>query len=141
MPKWTPPANYTPHIYYDLFPTIIEFPNGSRHEKVRFILSAPPDPRIYVFKDGFTGPEAILIAEYDTDQIFGDTRDGFDLMITAPAPTPFMLKVRPHEHCGCGSGLKSFRPFTNMMHTSAPSPAGPLSASPLSAAQPAPVAP
>lgn len=128
MTTWTTPANYTPHIYYDLFPTIITFPNGNRYEKVRFILTAPPDPRVYVFKDGFTGPEAVLVAEYDPAQIFGDTRDGFDLTITAPNPTPFTLQVRPHAHCGCGSSLKGFRPFTNMLHTAAPAPAGPLPA-------------
>ena len=83
--------DYSPQIYFDLFPTIVTFPDSppsTPYTKTRFILAAPPTPYVYVFKDGFQGVEAAVFAEYDPDHIYGDTREGFDLILTAPNPTP-----------------------------------------------------
>lgn len=129
---WKTPE-HAPQIYFDLFPTIVTFPDSpasTPYSKTRFILAAPPTPYVYVFKDGFQGVEATVFAEYDPEHIYGDTREGFDLILTAPAPTPVRMSIRPDANCGCGSALKGFRPFTNLNHTAAPTPRGPLAAFP-----------
>jgi hypothetical protein len=122
---WSPPADLVPAIYYDLFPSTVTFPiSGSVYDKARIIITAPPSPRLYVFTDTNQGPGAAVIAEYDIDRIYGNTKQGFDLVLTAPNPTPVHVQIRPLGNCGCGSRLKSFRPFTNLRHTAAPDPAG-----------------
>ncbi len=98
-PRWTAPADFTPPIYYDLFPSTVILPNKT-YINCRIVITAPPSPRLYVFRDTHTGPDAVVVAEYDPALIFGGTKQGFDLVITAPNPTPFRAMIRPESGCG-----------------------------------------
>ena len=129
---WTTPANFSPAIWYDFFPTTVTFPATSKvYDKARIIVTAPEPatgtasgPRLYVFTDGPTGPQPVVIAEIDPDLIFGDAREGLDFVLTAPNPSPVHIQARPMHNCGCGSALKSFRPFNAPRHTTAPTTRG-----------------
>lgn len=121
--KWSVPADFVPAIYYDLFPSTVILPNKT-YATSRIVITAPPSPRLYVFHDTFEGPDALVVAEYDPTLIFGSTKQGFDLLITAPNPTPFRVQIRPESGCGCGHLVKSLMPFTTMRHTAAPGSAG-----------------
>jgi hypothetical protein len=123
--SWTPPPDYAPAIYHDLFPATVRTPTHT-YAKCRIILTAPPNPRVFVFVDSPQGPAAQLITAYDPQQIYGDARKGFDLKVTAPAI--FALSIRPEGGCGCGTRLKTLHPFTSMRHSPPPNPAGPLPA-------------
>ena len=130
---WTPPA-VSPPIWFDFFPTTVTFPATDRtYDKARIIVTANDPqtgagPRLHVFTDGPTGPRPVVIAEIDPTAIFGDSREGFDFILTAPAPNPIHVQTRPMHNCGCGSQLKSFRPFPAPRHTPPPASAGPVSA-------------
>jgi hypothetical protein len=122
---WATPNDYSPAIYYDLFPTTAKTPTHT-YPSARVIVTAAPEPRVYVFVDSPQGPAAQVIAQYDPDQIYGDLKTGLDLKVTQPAE--FALQVRPQSGCGCGSQLRRLRAFNTMRHTPAPVTAGPLPA-------------
>jgi hypothetical protein len=123
---WSAPNGYSPAIYADLFPATVSFPTGTRYLKTRTILTAPPSPRLFVFVDSPRGPAAQIVAEYDPDQLYGALNQGFDVLITLPHPA--LLSIRPEGGCGCGSRLRTLRPFHGPRQTTLPSSLPPLPA-------------
>ena len=92
---WKTPE-HAPQIYFDLFPTIVTFPDSpasTPYSKTRFILAAPPTPYVYVFKDGFQGVEATVFAEYDPDAHLRRHPRGLRPDPHGPSPNP-----RAHVH-------------------------------------------
>lgn len=125
--RWSPPADYNPAVYFDLHPSTVILPNKT-YTGCRIVITAPPEPRLFVFHDGHSGaPEAVVVVQYDPSLIFGSTKTGFDLLVTAPNPVPFRALIRPESGCGCGSQVKNMAIFSTMRHTQAPSSAGTIS--------------
>ena len=139
-------------VAYDLFPAILSTTapdpahSTADFSPVRAIFITSPTPRLLVLGDGPQGPRALVDAPFDYTHIFGDTRTGFDVYAALDPANPThasIVHIRPLAHCGCGSRLRSFRPFSTMRHTAAPPSAGPLPAPALAPipAQPLPAPP
>ena len=120
-------------IIFDLFPANVDIP-GQSFSKVRATFVYAPMPMLYIWSDGPRGPGLLFSAPYDPNHIYGDNASGFDVYagLDPAAPTiASVVSVRPHGNCGCGSRLKTLRPFSTMRHTAAPASAGPLPAPPV----------
>lgn len=107
---WTTPPNYTPGIYTDVFPATVTLSTGQIYPKSRAIVTA--DSRLFVFSDSPVGPVASLVAVLDPSS------PADPLTITAPLSAT--ATITPEGHCGCGSRLRSFVPFSQMRHLSSP---------------------
>mgnify|MGYP003605960417 CR=1 FL=1 len=137
MDKFTPFTQEEVAIAYDLFPAVVE--GHAPLARVFFITA--PTPRIIALVDGPYGPRAVIDAPFDPNNMYGDSRKGFDVYAGLDPENPriaSIVRVRPLAHCGCGSALRSFQPFATMRHTVPPTPAGPLPAPPLASPAPAP---
>jgi hypothetical protein len=133
---WTQsPEN--PPIFYDLFPCSVTAAPGLSLSKVRVLLTgaAPSSPpSLYVFSDAPQGPSLVLRARYDPSRIHGDTRSGLDVyagLDPADPATASVVAIRPEGGCGCGSRVRSLRPFTTERHSQPPPSAGPVPAPPV----------
>ena len=134
--SWTVPDNYSPSIYLDLFPSRVATPGGV-YTKARTMVT---QDTIFVFIDSPDGPTAALTAPYSPQHIYGSNRTGFDFYAALDPENPAtasVVSVRPEQGCGCGTRLKSFRPFSTLRQSPAPAPLGPLPAPPVLAAKPA----
>lgn len=83
------------------------------HRPARVLLSAT---HLWIFIDGSDGPD--LHTHGALADLDGDRRHGFRIEIepTAANPDPEhpLLVVTRYANCGCGSRLRSFRPFPQM---------------------------
>lgn len=123
---WTPPTDYIPAIYVDLFPADVEITpptptptTTTRLTKVRVISTRPaphdPSPRLYIFHDTQSGPDVHTVA-LPTD-IQGSPTTGYQITLADPFTPGTTLTVTPTSGCGCGSRLRGFVPFSTMRYT------------------------
>lgn len=82
-------------------------------QPARVLLSAT---HLWIFQDSPDGPA--LHTHAALDDLEGDRRQGFRVTITPSATNPHPeytdLVITRYAHCGCGSRLRSFRPFRSM---------------------------
>jgi len=71
---------------------------------------------VWILADSSDGPELIFYAALD--DLEGDRKQGFRITTTPsgdnPDPAYSDIVVTRDQHCGCGSRLRSFRPFRSM---------------------------
>ena len=126
---WTVPDNYSPSIYYDLFPSRVTLPDAF-YTKARVIVT---HDTLFVFVDSPSGPASTLRVPYSPAHIYGSTKTGLDLYAALDPLNPqiaSVVSIRPEAGCGCGTRLKALRPFSTLRHSPPPTSVGPLPAPP-----------
>lgn len=109
IPKWEVPAT-TPALRENLFPfRLIDAASGEQLlDPVRVMIGSD---RFWVFSDAPQGVVCMLSAQiYALD---GDMYDGYAITLVDPdsADPGRTVIAQRSGHCGCGSRLKTFRPF------------------------------
>lgn len=117
-----PAQVYVPHPDTDLLtldpppPTATNWvPTGAEllFRPARVLFSAT---HLWIFEDSPDGPR--LHTHAALDDIQGTRRQGFRVVLAPsasnPEPSPAQMIITRYAHCGCGSRLRSFRPFAHM---------------------------
>jgi hypothetical protein len=130
---YTPPVD-SPPLRDDLFPSKVHVVDGAHddypaplagatnyipkgatllYQPARVLISAE---HVWIFVDSADGPALLFQAAMDDVQ--GDRRQGYRITTTPSASNPdpehVSLVVTRYANCGCGSRLRSFRPFRDM---------------------------
>ena len=114
IPKWEPQPN--PGIREDLFPAAVRDAVTGEVilDPARVVMSAD---WVYVFADAPQGVVCVLYQQIY--EIEGDRWDGFAITLVQSGTSDpgNTLIVTRSPGCGCGSRLKTFRPFTSSVAT------------------------
>ena len=109
IPKWIPPAQ-SPPVRENLFPAQVHDANSGELllDLARVVVGTD---RLWVFADAPQGIVCVLAQQMY--EYSGDRWDGFTAtMVAANSLEPGnTILVTRAQGCGCGSKLKSFRPF------------------------------
>lgn len=117
-----------PAIHQDVFPATVAVAAADFPTAVEELRSQPPTPgaaavpvarvvvtedRIIIARDNGSGPQVVFSEGIDPQQSFKSpsprTQDSYVVTLTGKK-----VAFRKDAACGCGSRLKSWRPFKNM---------------------------